>query len=107
VSQDDGYSSQSSYIERGSLGVILVSKNKVDSFSDRSVLIESSIDVVDRDRFRESSDRDVLCSYKVFIDKEASGTRVEKSLDCDRVVARNGFDLDLKFGAVPIGYGAD
>ena len=87
--------------------MILVSKNEVDSFSDRSMLIESSVDVVDRDRLGEPSDRDVLCSHKVFIDKEASGTRIEKSLDCDRVMARNGFDLDLKFGAVSIGYGAD
>jgi len=77
--------------------MILISQNEIHHFSDRTSLIQSSIDVVNRNGFGELPSMEPVSLGVVAVDELSSGSAVHKRVDGLHFSCISGFGLDLQF----------
>ena len=93
MTEDKGNSTKHRDMEGGSFSVIFEPYDEVYCFFDRTMLVERSIDIVDRDGMRELLRGDVLGFNEVLINEKTSCARVKQCCDSHRMMAIDGFDV--------------
>ena len=77
--------------------MIPVSQNEIHHFSDRTSLVQSSINVVNRNGFRELPSVEPVALGVVAVDELSGGSAVHERVDGLHFPCISGFKLNLQF----------
>jgi len=77
--------------------MIPVSQDEIHHFSDRTSLVQSSINVVDRNGFREFPSMEPVALSIVMVDELSGGSAVYKGVDRLHFSCISGYKLNLQF----------
>ena len=80
--------------------MILVSQDEIHHFSDGTSLVQSSVNVVDRNGFGELPCVEPVALGVVAVDELSSGSAIHEGVDGLHFSCISGFKLNLQFGEV-------
>jgi len=77
--------------------MIPISQNEIHHFSDRTSLVQSSIDIVNQNGFGELPSMELVALGIVVVDELSSGSTVHEGVDRLHFSCISGFELNLQF----------
>jgi len=77
--------------------MIPISQDEIHHFSDRTSLVQGSINIVNRNGFRELPSMEPVALGLVAVDELSSGSAVHKGVDGLYFSCISGFKLNLQF----------
>jgi len=77
--------------------MILISQNEIHHFSDRTSLVQGSVNIVNRNGFRELLSMEPVALGIVAVDELSGGSAVHEIVDGLHFSCISGFELNLQF----------